>query len=232
MNLIPTGAVHFSSSRDVGVVGHAGSSVHDPIAQTYRVRGAGHNMWLYRDAFHVSSVEVVGDLILSATARFIGEGVDPHRTLGLIIHSDLSPTGAHANLAVHGDGMTSLQFRRTAGAWTEVLRSPVDGAVNLSIERIGSRITTRVARAGEAASITVLSDLEMGPVVQVGLFVCSHNLDVLEEAEFSHVRLVRPFAADQTRYRDFLGSHLQTIEVASTQRRVIYSTPDPIQAPN
>jgi TolB protein len=227
-----TGTVHFLSGRDVGVVRHPGSTVYDPVAQTYRMRGAGHNMWLDRDAFHVASVEVVGNLSLSATARFIGAGVDPHRKLGLIIHSDLSATGAHANVVVHGDGLTSLQFRRAAGAGTEELRSPLTGAVDLAIERVGSRITIRVARAGEVASVTVLEHLYLGPVVQVGLFVCSHNVGALEEAVFSHVRLVRPFLIDQLRYRDYLGSHLEVVEVVSGERRIIHSTPDPIEAPN
>ena len=48
--------------------------------------------------------------------RFLGEGVDPHRKAGVIARTSLDADSPYADAAVHGDGLISLQFRRTKGA--------------------------------------------------------------------------------------------------------------------
>ncbi len=65
----------------------------------------------------------------------------------------------------------------------------------------------------------------------VGIGVCSHDTDAIEKAIFSNVELkevARAAAADQTT----LYSTLETITVASTDRRVVYSIPGHFEAPN
>lgn len=109
----------FAGHADVGNISRPGSVSYDPEEQTYLIDGSGQNMWSNHDDFHLVWKKLSGDFILRARAEFQGEGVHPHRKLGWIVRADLQPSSPHISLAVHGDGLTALQFRRTAGAETE-----------------------------------------------------------------------------------------------------------------
>ena len=74
-------------------------------------------------------------MIAKCSAAFHGDGVDPHHKLGWMVRSSLETNSPHANAAVHGDGLTSLQFRRTAGGATEELKSELTGADVIQLER-------------------------------------------------------------------------------------------------
>jgi Tol biopolymer transport system component len=89
-----------------------------------------------------------------------------------------------------------------------------------------------VARMGEPFSSEEVTDLALGDEVYVGLFVCSHNADVVERATFDNVRVVVPAKDDFVPYRDYIGSRLEVLEVATGARRVVYSAPGSLQAPN
>ena len=103
----------FEGKTDVGRVSHAGSATYDLSRQEYQVAGSGRNMWNDRDDFHFVWKRMSGNFILSTRARFIGKGVEPHRKIGWTIRPSLEPNAAHVTAAVHGDGLASLQFRRT-----------------------------------------------------------------------------------------------------------------------
>src|SRR5882757_7090709 len=113
----------FDSQSDIGRVRHAGSASYDPQRQAYLIAGSGQNMWGDHDDFHFVWKRMTGNFILSTRARFAGAGVEAHRKLGWTIRPSLESKGAHVTAAVHGDGLASLQFRRTAGATTEEQQS-------------------------------------------------------------------------------------------------------------
>jgi TolB protein len=133
---------------------------------------------------------------------------------------------------VHGDGLTSLQFRRTAGANTEELKSTLTAADVIQLERKGNHYTMSVARFGQPFVTSELGDLELGDELFVGLFVCSHNPDVAEMAVFKDVRITIPAPKNFVPYRDYLGSRLETLDVETGDRRVLFETPEGIEAPN
>jgi Tol biopolymer transport system component len=72
--------------------------------------------------------------------------------------------------------------------------------------------------------------LNLQPPYFIGLGVCSHEKDVSETAIFSNVRLETDLPAATT--RPSLYSTLETITVASTDRRVTYGAPGHMEAPN
>jgi regulation of enolase protein 1 (concanavalin A-like superfamily) len=210
-----------------------GAIVYDLESQSYTVTGAGRNMWFDRDEFHFVWKRLKGDFILRAHARFVGEGSDPHRKLGWMVRSSLEAGSPHVNAVVHGDGLTSLQFRRSAGGPTEEIKSTLTAAEVIQLERRGDRFTMSVAREGETWTRTELADHDaMGEEVLVGLFVCSHHPEVLEKAVFRNVRVTIPASATFVPYRDYLGSRLETLDVDTGERRVLWETPEPIEAPN
>jgi WD40 repeat protein len=173
-----------------------------------------------------------GDFILAAKSRFIGRGVEGHRKVGWMARSSLDPGSTHVSAVVHGDGLTSLQFRRAKGARTEEVKSSLTAADMIQLERKGKTYIMSVARSGEPFVVEQVSNLELGDEAYVGLFLCSHNNDVVEKAVFSGVRITVPAKADFVPYRDYVGSNLEILDVGSGNRRIIYSVADSLQAPN
>jgi Tol biopolymer transport system component len=222
----------FESQGDIGDPALKGSAHYDAGRQEYRISGAGKNMWFDRDEFHFVWKRMRGDFILCARAGFLGEGADPHRKLGWMVRASLDASAPHVNAVVHGDGLTSLQFRRAAGAATEEIRSSLTGADVIQLERRGDRYIMSVARFGQPFAALALEDQKLGDEVYVGLFVCSHNPEVVESAVFKDVRITIPAPADLVPYRDHLGSRLETLDVDTGDRRVLFRTPEGIEAPN
>src|SRR5262249_59710966 len=106
----------FESHEDVGAVATPGSVVYDAEKQSYTVSASGTNMWAGKDEFHYVWKRMKGNFILRARAEFVGKGVDPHRKIGWIIRPNLETDAPHINASLHGDGLTSFQFRRAKGA--------------------------------------------------------------------------------------------------------------------
>src|SRR5436190_23100755 len=103
----------FAGSTNVGRV--HGSASYDARQQSYRVSGSGQNMWGARDDFHFVWKRLSGNFILSTRARFVGAGVEEHRKIGWTIRPSLDPGSPHVSAVVHGNGLTSLQYRRQTG---------------------------------------------------------------------------------------------------------------------
>ncbi len=200
--------------------------------QSYSVSGAGTNMWFDKDEFHFVYKRMKGDFILRTRAQFVGEGVELHRKLGWMVRSTLDADSPHVNAVVHGDGLTSLQFRRTTGGMTEEIRSELTGADVIQLERRDGRYTMSVARFGQPFVVSHCDDLKLDDEVLVGLFVCSHNPEVIEKAVFKDVRITVPAAEDFVPYREYIGSRLETLNVDTGDRRVLFRTPEGIEAPN
>jgi Tol biopolymer transport system component len=226
----PLGA--FDGHQDVGGPKIAGSAVYNPLSQEYTLTAAGTNMWAARDEFHFAWKRMKGDFILQARVELLGAGVDPHRKLGLIMRSGLEADAPYVDAAVHGDGLTSLQFRRTKGAATEQVVAAVKGADVVQLERKGNTYMFSAARHGDPFTVTQVAEVALGDEVLAGLFLCSHNPDVMEKAVFRNVRVIRPAREGFVPYRDYIGSHLEVLDVETGHRQVLYSSAQPFEAPN
>ena len=222
----------FAGHGDVGAPALAGSASYDAASQGYVLSGAGVNMWGLKDEFQFAWQRLKGDFIIQARVELLGTGKNPHRKAGVIVRASLESDSPYADAAVHGDGLTSLQFRRTKGAPTEESRSPVNGPQVVQLERHGDTLTLSAARFGEAFQTTELAGLALGEEVYVGIFVCSHDPAVVERASFRNVRLTRPAREGFVPYRDYIGSRLELLDVASGDRQVVFSSAEPFEAPN
>ncbi len=222
----------FTEATDVGAVRKSGSAAFDPDKQTYELSGSGTNMWAAQDEFHMLWKKLKGDFILDANVKLVGQGVDPHRKLGWIIRKSLDNDSAYADIAVHGDGLTSLQFRRARGGITEQVQSLSKSPEVIQLSRSGSKISMAVALAGEPLQPSEPIELDLGDEVYVGLYICSHNPDVVEKGTFRNVRITVPAPADFKPYRDYIGSRLEVLNVKTGHRRVVHTVSDSMQAPN
>jgi len=222
----------FDGQGDVGAKTRPGYGVYLPQTRQYILSGSGENVWNDKDEFHYVYKRMKGDFIVNTRADFVGwEGVELHRKIGWMVRKSLDGNSAHVNAVVHGNGLTSLQFRRTAGAKTEEIYSKTDHANIIQLERKGNTYTMRVAKFGESFVTAQIADIDLGDEVYVGLFIGSHNADVNESAVFSNVRITVPFP-DNKKMGMILGSNLELMEIASGDRKIVYSVPYSIQAPN
>ena len=225
----------FDGQSDVGRVRHAGSASYDPQRQEYVIAGSGQNMWDDRDDFHVVWKRISGNFILSTRARFVGAGVEKHRKIGWTVRPALASNGVHVTAALHGNGLMSLQFRRTVGGTTEEAKSGdslPDADAVIQLERRDGVYLMSVARFGDTLATQQLAGVSLPDTVYVGLFVCAHNDAVVERAAFSNVRITIPAWAGLVPYRDYLGSNLEILDVATGNADVVHQYRGSFQAPN
>ena len=222
----------FEGHGDVGKVLHPGSASFNAKTGEYTLSGSGYNVWFDHDEFHFAWKRLKGDFLVYTRARLLGKGVDPHRKVGWMARKSLEGNAPHINAVVHGDGLTSLQYRPAAGDSTKEIKSRLTGADVIQLERKGNTYTMRVARFGEPFVTEQVADLDLGEEVYVGIFVSAHNKDVVEKGAFRDVRITRPAPATLVPYREYLGSHIEVLDVATGNREIVYSSPKSLQAPN
>jgi hypothetical protein len=126
---------------------------------------------------------------LTADIRFQGQGVEAHRKAALMIRQTLAPDSPYADAAVHGNGLTSLQYRASTAVITQETRSEVEAPTRIRIERHGDQFTMSAGKPGEELKTTGPVTVHLQDPVYIGLAVCSHNATVLETAVFSNVKL-------------------------------------------
>jgi TolB protein len=221
----------FDGGANIGNPQFPGSIQFNPATGQYTVTGGGSNMWFSADAFYFAWKKVSGDVSLAADINFQGTGGDPHRKACLIVRQTLDPDSPYADAALHGDGLTSLQYRETKGARTYEIQANATGPKRLRIERRGKYVSMSIAGAAQElhpAGGTFRLVLE--EPFYIGLGVCAHNDARSETALFSNVELKQlsvPTAAKPPIY-----STLETITIASKDRRAIWGTTNLIEAPN
>ncbi|MDQ6762308.1 MAG: biopolymer transporter TolR, partial [Bacteroidota bacterium] len=179
----------FDGHNDIGTNVKAGSATFIPQTGQYVISGAGYNIWGDHDEFQFVWKKMEGDFILYTKAEFLGSWVNYHRKVGWMVRKTLDGNSPQVNAVVHGDGLTSLQFRRTAGGQTEEIKSTLTKANIIQLERRGNTYTMRAAVYGEPFVVEQVADLDLGDDVYVGLFVGSHNADVTETGVFRDVRI-------------------------------------------
>lgn len=222
----------FEGQTDVGKVKHAGTGTYDGRLQKYSLSGSGTNIWGTHDEFHYVWRKIKGDFILRCNAAFIGKGVEEHRKIGWMIRSTLDTGSKHVSAVVHGSGLTSLQFRKETNGEMAEKQFKLTSADVIQLERHGNTYTMSVARKGDLFVSQEVSDVDLGDDVYVGLFICSHNSNVVEKAVFNNVRIAVPAPASLVPYHQYLGSDLQILDLQTLNSRIIYQSPKSIQAPN
>lgn len=222
----------FDGSTDIGPVKHRGNAAYAAISGEYRLAGAGTNIWGRQDEFHFLWRKLKGNFILQARAALLGKGVDPHRKMGWMIRQSLDSNAASVNATVHGDGLTSLQYRKQAGAEMEEIKFDEKAPDMIQLERRGNRFIMSVAPYGKLYAVREVTEVNLNDEVYVGLFVSSHNADVIENAAFDNVRLIVPAKETLVPYREYLGSHMEIFDMATAKRTIIYSETTSLQAPN
>ena len=187
-------------------------------------------MWFGEDDFHFVWTKVSGDVALTADIAFIGATGNNHRKAVLMVRQSLDGNSTAVDVARHGDGLTSLQFRDATGDNTHEVESNVSAPQRVRIEKRGDFFYAFISGAdGKLQFSGASTRLPLTGQFYVGIGVCSHDKAVIEKAVFTNVKLetLAPTTVKPTLY-----STLETTTVASTDRRVAYVAPAHFEAPN
>lgn len=221
----------FDGHGDIGTVLHPGTAQFDSATQAYTITGSGENMWFGIDDFHFVWKKVSGDVALSADISFAGSKGNPHRKAVLMIRQSLDGNSSSVDIARHGEGLTSLQFRDAAGADAHEVQSNISAPQRVRIEKRGDYFYAFVTgKDGHLTPAGASTKLVLTGPFYVGIGVSAHDKDALETATFSNVKLET--LAAETGSKPVLYSSLETVAVASTDRRVAYVAPVHFEAPN
>ncbi|MCB0688047.1 MAG: PD40 domain-containing protein, partial [Saprospiraceae bacterium] len=228
----------FNLSKDVGDPKLKGHSSFDDSNQTYTLSGSGYNIWFERDEFHYLYNQINGDFILTANFGFPGDGHNGHRKIGWMVRESEDAMAAHISATLHGDGLTVLQWRELKGAFMrdpeDEIFSPKSNYTILQLERKGNTFIMRAAHPGEPLQLIGKHRMEdMPEKVLAGLFICSHDPEVMESGEAWNVRIDREVPLGYDAYRQGrLPSRLEVMDVMTGKRKVIYESDAGFEAPN
>lgn len=206
-----------------------GSAVYNKAEQTYLLSGTNLNGQLY-----YLSKKIKGDFILNATVKFVGKSNHSVREAGVFAAEQLDTASRFVNGSI-SDSIPIPAFMKA--------KESKNGKINklsvssyrpteISLERRGNTYSFSVACFGENFK-TVSKNMELNNDLFVGIYIKSNKQSNPEKVLFSNVRIIIPAPVTLRPYQDYIGSHLETIDVITGLRKIVYSLPGvSIQAPN
>ena len=183
-------------NRDIGSPSVAGSAAES--AGTFTVRGAGTDIWYTSDQFHFVSQTLTGDVDIRALVSAV-QSINPWTKAGVMIRETLAGASPHASTLVTPAQGLAYQRRITAGA--ESLHTSGGLATApywVRLVRAGQLFTSYVSADGASWQPIGSETIAMGPSVQVGLVVTSHDAARTATATFSNVSVSTAASAPQT----------------------------------
>jgi TolB protein len=221
----------FPEHQDVGKATRAGSVTYDQAKGSYLISGGGDNMWFTNDAFHFAWKQMSGDLRLAADIHWSGTNGNAHRKACLMFRQTLEADSPYADVAVHGNGLTSLQYREAKGELTREIQAGVSAPSRVALEKRGRFVSLSIAASGDRLEPSgAVYEMRFEEPFYVGLAVCAHDADRVETASFSGIEIA-PLPPPEGAAKK-VRSALEVVPISSKDRRVVYHTNDRIEAPN
>src|SRR5437016_10886007 len=175
----------FESHGDVGTVLHEGSVEYEAAKHSYTIAGSGENMWSASDAFQFVWKKMSGDVTLMADITFLGKGLNEHRKAVLMIRQSLDADSPYADVALHGSGLTSLQYREEKAAATHEIQANIPAPKRLRIEKRGAYFSMWVAEEkGEVRLGSGSTRIALKEPFYVGIGGCRHDKGVVVKEVF------------------------------------------------
>lgn len=178
----------FTNSDDVGAPPIKGSAEFDAATGEYKITGSGTDIWGKADQFHYVSREMSGNFAVSATVKFLTEGIG-HRKAVVMLRKSLDAESPFVQLAIHGDGTPSVQFRNLPSDNTNTVDFPMEGpgTWKLKLVRQGTTVTVWIAKDDAALRELGHTTNQLGSPILLGLGVSSHSQAAVNTVLFSDV---------------------------------------------
>jgi TolB protein len=218
----------FSTAADVGPVSRPVEARFDPAARAYVVGAGGENMWGTHDAFGYLWKTTRGDLTLAARVVLQGARTQGHRKAGVMFRQSLAPDAVYADVVVHGDGLTSLQYRAVAGGETREIQCATHAPAAVRLEKRGDHVQVALQNAlGTFEPSGCGVRIALRGSFYVGLVVCAHDAAGFETARFEHVGIGVP--AERS---DLPTYAIEMVSPGSPSRRVLFHWNSRLEAPS
>lgn len=190
----------FAHSDDVGAPPMRGSAEFDAAKGQYKITGSGTDIWGKADQFHYLWREISGDFAVTATAKFLTDGID-HRKAVIMLRQSVDADSPFVHLVIHGNGMPGVQFRNTKGDNTNTVDMPIEGPgiFKLKLVRQGGLITFWIAKDGAPLRELGQTQNQLGSPVLIGLGVSSHTQTATNTVLFSDVSVEQLAPAASTK---------------------------------
>ncbi len=227
----------FKYNKDIGSPKLEGSAQYDEKTQTYTIKGAGYNIWGYRDEHRFLYNKMSGDFIVTANFKFHGVN-DAHRKIGWMARASANDNAVMVGGFVHGDGLTAGQWREREGANMQNPEDDVWASKRfydiIQLERKGNTFIVRVAHQGGNFEVISSKELPFMPAeALVGIVIGSHEVDTIETADVWNVRIDRPVAEGYNPEQEgYIGCRMETMNVFTGKRKVILEKNGRFEAPN
>jgi Tol biopolymer transport system component len=181
----------FTNTSDIGTVTVKGNMSYEPATGTYTITGGGENLWAQADGFFYAWRKESGDFTFSATLAFDSKEGNAHKKMGLMIRESLHADARYVDIAIHADGLTSLQYRAATGGITKEITTLARGADHVIFTRKGKKLTARAATGEIPRQDNAEIEMDFPGDFYIGMFVCAHEAGVSRTAKFSEVRFIR-----------------------------------------
>lgn len=178
------------TTSDIGAVGTNGYGLHNPLADTCTLAGAGRDLWGRSDAFTFQHRTICGDAtIITRLDEF--DAAHPWAKAGLMVRDGLAADAANVFIGVTPANGIVVHARTAPGALTtETLWPGVAAPVSLALERVGNQVTAYFSADGTNWQRAGSFDLPLSSAVQLGMAVTSRDPSTLATARFSETGVV------------------------------------------
>lgn len=220
----------FESLTDIGNPTQKGAARYDAVSKTYRLSASGHNMWANTDGFSMLHNTYEGDLSITASVDWVGEGKNAHRKAGPIFRATLDADSPYADFIFHGSGELSMQYRKIKGGPTAEIKTSLKPPLIARLSRHGNVISAEVAKPGGPFQPVGALTIEMPPKIYAGLAACSHDNAVSETAILKDVAVEHRGIVDAK--ERIVESTLETIDIDTGVRTVVRRAREHFEAPN
>lgn len=218
----------FATISDVGEVSRKTLATYERSSGIYFISAAGENMWGERDAFGFVWKEMKGDASIGARVKFMGKSAQPHRKAGVMLRQSLAPDSIYVDAVVHGDGLTSLQYRAETAGPTREIQCAQEAPTALRLEKRGDYIQLFTANEDGVFFATGCQiKLVLGAKFMAGLAVCAHDNAAFENARFSSVTVGLP-----PERRNVRVSAIEMVPLDSLDRRILWFSSSRLEVPS
>jgi TolB protein len=232
-NAMPAGV--FDDQSDVGRVLRPGTLDYDSAKGTYTLSGNCESKSPTADAFHFAWKKVTGDVSLSADISFPSKPTDDRQQAMLMVRQSFDADSVYADAALQGNGPTVLQYRDNKGVATRQIRTGemernAAGPERLRIEKHGNFVYIFLGNNSRELRFSGAStQIPLHGTYYVGIGFCSAAKEAVGKATFADIDLKTDLTPAT---KTTLYSVLEILNIASTDRQVVYVAPEHFEAPN
>jgi regulation of enolase protein 1 (concanavalin A-like superfamily) len=175
------------TSRDIGVVGPAGSA--SEREGTFTIKGGGADVWGPADAFHYAYRVRTGNGTIVARVASI-QGSQAWTKMGVMIRASTSPGSQHAFMLVSNEKGLAFQRRVTTGGVSAHTPGPMRTAPAwVKLRRDDNLFTASTSADGVTWTVVGLETITMPATALWGLVAHGHTTTALATATFDRVAL-------------------------------------------